>query len=495
MFYDLILSLLSGLLLFLSFPKIDLYLLAWFSFLPFLLSIYRNRGNILFCAALGYIFGVSFFSPSIYWIFGVLINYGGLNPFLSFILWFLLVSYLSLYFSLLSIFSSKIMEKGYSISPFIGPFFVTLEYVKGHFLSGFPWLLLGYSQINLLKISQICDIFGIYGLSFLVIFGNCAIYDFIKGKKVYLPIFMILFFASYLYGVSILKRGESSKKSESVGIVQGNFPQLEKWREDYALTITKIYENYTEELVKKGIRFIVWPESAVPFSDLENPLYILHLKRLTKRLSAKLLFGIIHEENDIYFNSAYLFSCGRFLGRYDKVHLVPFGEYSPLGKLISISSIGEKMGDLTPGKSLKVLKVDGEKIGIMICYEAIFPEIARSLKNLGATLIFNLTDDSWFGKTSAPYQHLLMARARAIENRVYIVRAANTGISAIIDPHGKICAYLPTFTRGLVADKIYFTKKATIYDKVGDSFVYILVLILVLEVVYVGRKGKAFKVV
>ncbi len=190
-------------------------------------------------------------------------------------------------------------------------------------------------------------------------------------------------------------------------------------------------------------------------------------------------------------NSAYLLRPdGAVAGRYDKVHLVPYGEYVPLRRLFPfIGKLVAGVGDFRPGKGFDPLVSDGRRLGVLICYEAIFPEAARDYKRNRADLLVNITNDAWFGRTSAPYQHLSMTVFRAIENRLYLVRAANTGISAVIDPTGKILSRTGVFERTVLKGEVKFIDEKTFYAAYGDLFVYLCGIVLILYY-FIQKKEK-----
>lgn len=256
------------------------------------------------------------------------------------------------------------------------------------------------------------------------------------------------------------------------------------------------------------VDLIVWPETAAPFYFQQSGPLRNELLDLTIELESTLLFGSpgykLNGKKVSYLNSAFLAgSAGRgeakTLGRYDKLHLVPFGEYVPLGKLLFfVSKITEGIGDFSPGKGVMTLDppewlTGGAPVrfGPLICYEGIFPDLVRQFVDKGANVLVNITNDAWYGRTSAPYQHLAAALFRSVENGVFMLRAANTGISAIIDPLGRVEKSKPLFERGYIAGTVGLPEGGTFYTRYGDLFAWFASLFSILIIVYSGMvKGK-----
>jgi apolipoprotein N-acyltransferase len=281
---------------------------------------------------------------------------------------------------------------------------------------------------------------------------------------------------------------ESLKKASpmEVTLVQGNIDQNIKWDARYQSETLNIYRSLSLSAIPAPDGLIVWPETAAPFYfERPDPLReaVIHLARISGR---PLLFGSPSYEDEngrvSFMNSAYLLRPdGVVAGRYDKVHLVPYGEYVPLRQFFPfIGKLVAGIGDFRPGKGFDPLVSDGRRLGVLICYEGIFPEAARDYKRNRADLLVNITNDAWFGRTSAPYQHLSMTVFRAVENRLYLVRAANTGVSAVIDPTGVILSRTGVFERTVLKGEVKFIDEKSFYASYGDLFVYLCGLLLIL---------------
>ncbi len=490
---NLILSVASGVLLFLYFPKFGQGIFAWFSLVPLL---YALRGEPLLRGVLsGIISGLVYNIGIIYWVATVVTKYGCLPFYLGVSAMLLLAVYLTIYVSLFSAGVIFFRERGIPEIISAPLLWTCLEYGKSYLLTGFPWENLSHSQYLNTSLIQIADITGVYGITFLVVFVNCVLYDLIsvriKKRKVLYEVVVgcVLLALVFCYGqlrVDSLKETLKGARSGKVALIQGNIDQSRKWDPEYQRKTLDIYRGLSLETLQSEPGLIVWPETATPFffqNASARSRNVLNIARMSK---CYLLFGspsFVKEEERVYFlNSAYLVSpAGNIVGKYDKVHLVPYGEYVPLRFLFPfLEKLVVGVGDFRSGKGYNPLFMDGEKIGVLICFEGIFPEISRKYKRKGVSLLVNITNDAWFGTTSAPYQHISMTAFRAVENRIYIVRAANTGISAIIEPTGEIVSRTGLFERTALTGTIHFIDGKTFYSRYGDVFVYFCFILLFL---------------
>jgi apolipoprotein N-acyltransferase len=500
------LAIISGGLLTLSFPKFNLELLAWVALVPLFFAIKDENFKESF--RLGVISGFIYFGGLLYWIAPTIVEYGNLSPIAGYSVFILLISYLSLYvggFTCLLAFLEANTGLSFIVTaPFL---WVLLEYLRSLLFSGFPWESLGYSQFLCLSIIQVADITGIYGVSFLIILINSTIFNILSCrekrkancliKEVLVALMLLLAAIGYGYWKLQGRRPPlNGSRTIKVGLIQGNIDQKRKWDPFFQKETMDIYRKLTLEAAKERLNLIVWPETAAPFYFYSHEKYRSVIFDISRKTEAYLLFGSPAQDfrrgKARYFNSAYLIGPGEeILGRYDKVHLVPFGEYVPLKNLFTfLGKIVEGVGDFSPGDSIEPLKTSFGKFGALICFEGIFPDISRRFVNRGADFLVNITNDAWFGKSSAPYQHLSMAAFRAVENRVFVVRSANTGISALINTKGKIVSKTGIFSREILTGRIELTKKRrTFYTIYGDIFAYFCImvsLILILVSKYQG---------
>ncbi len=291
---------------------------------------------------------------------------------------------------------------------------------------------------------------------------------------------------------------ELLKKAPHLGValVQGNIDQDMKWNPLFQSQTIDIYRSLSRQAAPAGGGLIVWPETAAPFYFQQRDAMQAAVVDVARTSGSALLFGSPSYESDngriAYMNSAFLLKPdGTVNGRYDKVHLVPYGEYVPLRRFFPfIGKLVAGVGDFKPGKGFYPLTIDGLRLGVLICYEGILPEAARAYKREKSHLLVNMTNDAWFGRTSAPYQHLSMTVFRAIETRLYLVRAANTGISAIIDPKGEILSRTEIFERTTLTGDVKIIDEKTCYAAYGDAFVYLCAIVLLIMTVLSMKRRK-----
>jgi apolipoprotein N-acyltransferase len=494
-FSPLLLILSGALLIILSFPKFSWSYLAWVSFLPFYKLLENQRSGTRF--RLGYIFGVVYSLGVFYWVTHSMRYYGGLGPLTSFGILILMVFYLALYTGAFGWLWGIVPSQGL-FSLFWAPsLWVSLEFLRAHLLTGFPWELLGYSQYNFLPVAQVAEWTGVYGLSFLIILVNQAFYQcfLIKrpgysGKWKEMALTLILLAGALGFGYQSISQQEAKDlkaPSLKIAVVQGNIDQSLKWNPAFQGKTIDIYKNFSDNPAETS-DLIIWPETAVPFYFLSENRFTPELFRLAQDTGATLLFGSpaygIQNGQMNYYNRAYLLSPEGRLNYYDKVHLVPFGEYVPLKRFLPfVGKMVQAIGDFSPGPGPMGLALPKAKLGVLICFETIFPELSRAYKQEGCHFLVNITNDAWFGKTSAPYQHLSMLTFRAIENRVWVARAANTGFSAFIDSTGRVTQSLPLFQSGRIYAKIPLREDKTFYARHGDLLVVFCGLIIALGLV------------
>ncbi len=447
--------------------------------------------------------GVCHHATLLYWIVGVCHTYGRLPVVVAIAIMLLLAGYLSLYTALFAFLLNKFREKSinYTISaPILLP---CLEFIRSFLFTGFPWGNLGHSQFEQISLLQSADLFGAYGLSALIMAANAAIFlvlERYKATKIIrwqpTAIVLVLIGAFWGYGVWRIKCIDKiSERSihKRVTLVQGNIDQSLKWNPAYQKKTIDRYVELTRSAQTPDTDLTIWPETALPFYFFrDEPLTTMVLQGI-KDIKGYLLTGspsYIWKNGKLsYLNSAYLIAPGgEVVGRYDKVHLVPFGEYVPLRKWFPFSGkLIEAVGDFTSGEKGQLLTWDDNPVGVLICFEIIFPDLARELTKNGAGLLITITNDAWFGRSSAPYQHLSMAAFRAVENRVAIARAANTGISAFIDPAGRITHRTPLFQATTLSASIPLIQSKTFYTKFGDIFPMMCLLIMCCGILYPTR--------
>jgi apolipoprotein N-acyltransferase len=484
---DIILSFLSGILLILSFPDFDLEFLAWFALVPLFYSI---EGKGLYRSfKLGFLTGMIAFLGILYWIIVAVHTYGNVSLILSGLILLLLVAYLSLFIGIFTFFTRLIQIRSGLQTILLTPLlWVALEYLRSFLLTGFPWATLGYSQYLNLPFVQMADMTGVYGPSFVILLVNATLFWVLHqwskrtfpAKEVVFTVLILLGFLIYGYvKMAVVDRQMIENPSLRIGLVQGNINQFVKWDKSFQTETLKIYEKLSFRVAEERPDLIVWPETATPFFFQDATEYQPFVLDIPKKTNAFLLFGTpsykTRKGKVDHYNSAYLVSpSGELVGKYDKIHLVPFGEYVPLQDLLFfIGSLGEGIGDFKSGKEIFNFSSPQGKFGVLICFEIIFPDLCRRFVKKGANFLVTITNDAWFGRTSAPDQHFSMATFRAVENRVFVARAANTGITGFIDPKGKIMKQGGIFTEEAMNGTIRLSNQKTFYTLYGDIFAWI----------------------
>jgi len=554
-----LLIILSSILLIISFPSFNLWLFAWIGLLPLFFALDGQKPFNAFLIA--YLTGVLFFFGTVYWL--VHVTLPGMIA---------VVLYLAVYFGIFGLLASFAIARPSYISLFSIPaIWVALEYTRSHFMGGFGWNLLAHSQSANLLMIQIADVTGAYGVSFLVVMVNVALFFTIKDIRAkimvqmpeefchceegkarrsnpflrllrphfvqprnddeislmagllrkrsyptfYLAAALVFVFLASGYGTLRLNNIFTGERIK-VAVVQGNIAQDKKWDSAFRKEIMDKYEALTLGALKEGPDIIIWPETSVPgFLHSERDLSG-RVMALAKNAHAALLVGSPRqdaEDEDVYYNCAALFDKdGKALANYDKLHLVPFGEFIPAKELFSFVEKFTKstIGDFSPGEEYTVFKFLVEKketsgdyrrkllkkvkFSTLICFEDIFPELARQFVKNGANFLVNITNDAWFAISSAPYQHVQSSVFRAVENRVNVIRAANTGISCFIDQKGKVFGIVAyggkdIFVDGYKTEDIVLTPTRTFYTIYGDLFAYLCILVAGIYMVLTSRQS------
>lgn len=487
--------------MFCCFPLVNQGYLAWIAFAPLIWFVARATSwkqaflGGLVAAAVAW-FGL------LIWIPRVLVHYGDVSTGLAWILYFLLVCYLSCFPGLCCLLTRFCMERGGERYLLVFPLaWVTLEYVRANFLfGGFPWLLAGYSQTPYGSLIQLADVTGVYGVSFLLLWINTVLAWLARCRfkpAEFWPIVagILLIMASVAYGQVMLVRWGKTTPSFTAALLQGNL-SVDEPEGALARKFQEGYVQMASWLAPGSVDLLILPESPSPLTYQFDTSYREVLQRLAQRFPLGMIFNNISysqkgSETE-YFNSAYFLSQeGKDLGRYDKIHLVPFGEYIPLKRLFFfVDTISKDVSDFAPGQGYLTVELRGHWANAIICFEAVFPDLVRRFVRLGSELIVNLTNDGWYGNSSAPYQHLAMSRWRAVENRRYLLRATNSGISAIVEPTGAIQTSTPLLQQDLCVGRFAFLRGETFYTRYGDVFAILCAIIMLALLAYNYQLGK-----
>jgi apolipoprotein N-acyltransferase len=482
----LLLAVASGLLLSAAFPALDLAPLAWIGLVPLLLAgrgLGPGRGFVV-----GWLGGLVFYLATVYWVAYTIGRYTAVPGPVAVAILVLMAAVLALYHGAFLAGVRWFAGRRLPALWLAAPLWVTLEWLRGWFLIGFPWAALGYSQHRYHDLIQMAEVTGVYGISALLVFFNAVVAAVITargpGLRRLVPALVVLTLLvatlPLLGGwraATIAERAPAGRLR--VALVQGNVEQDQKWDPAYQGETLARYRELTAAAAAERPDLVVWPETATPFFFQEPGPLRESVLALAEDHDVHLLFGSPAYRQDPRgrleeLNRAYLVSpAGRELGTYDKMQLVPFGEYVPFATvLFFVDRIVHAVGTIAPGIVPTVFTVPGARFGVLICYEGIFPALSRRFVADGADVLVNVTNDAWYGRTSAPHQHLAQATLRAVENRVPLVRAANTGISAVVDPDGRVRWASPLFEPVWHVDEVAWPGMRTFYTRFGDVFAW-----------------------
>jgi apolipoprotein N-acyltransferase len=503
--FEYALASLSGILLALSFPRFGHPAVAWIALTPLLLTLAsvpprfdRAAHPIARAFGLGLATGAVFFIGTLYWITRVMAVYGGLSTWVAVLINAALIAYLSLFPALFAIVVRRLVLARGAIALTVSPLvWVATELGRTYLLTGFPWVLLGYSQVRVLPIAQLASLFGVYGVSMLVAAVSASLaliaLRVTSPARDRVPAGALSFPAAVFALVAVVavwgnRRASAAELTRAgdpirVGLIQGNVDQGEKWDPARAAAIFQDYLRLTRVAIDRGAELVVWPESSTPFYFEEDRPGAETVRSLARTAAVSILFGSDQIEwraegaqrvPDKYYNSAFLVRPdGTTAGSYRKMHLVPFGEYVPLKELLFFAGpLVEAVGPFSAGTEPSLLPVNGHPVSVAICYEVVYPNLIRQFVAGGSELLSTITNDAWFGRTSAPYQHFEQASMRAIEEGRYLVRSANTGISGIVDPYGRVLERTDIFQQTVLVGTARMLKVSTFYARHGDVLAY-----------------------
>ncbi|MEO6964830.1 MAG: apolipoprotein N-acyltransferase [Acidobacteriaceae bacterium] len=518
----------SGILLVLPFPVAGPLPhwraeLAWIAFVPLFIALLVPKAGgfgwprVWRNTLLGYFCGILWYGGTCYWIESTMRLYGNFSPFMANILLLLFCLYLGLYFALFGFLVSLGQRATGSTAWTLlaTPFLWTAVELARARITSFPWNQLGDSQIDNLLLTHLARWTGSYGIGFVLVAVNCAIASFflLRGWRARL--------IPAILGIAVavgLSRGyalhvPSEPTHATAMLVQPNLDVSggNDWMGDVfdlhmqrlaALSedtcnphflglptrgVPEVTPDCTPRSVGKLVsNLIVWPESPAPFED-GDPHFRHWISALAEDAHAPMIVGDIAVEREagsrgsgVFNSAAFVARDGTFVGRYDKMHLVPFGEYTPFPQLLSFAgSLTDQVGHMTPGKHRVVFAAEGHRYGVFICYESIFADEVRQFVKLGADVLVNISDDGWYGDTSAPWQHLNMTRMRAIENDRWVLVATNNGVTAVINPRGQVVQSAPRHVETSLLAHFNYRTDETFYTHYGDLFAWLCAIIAI----------------
>ncbi len=483
-------ALLSGILLSASYPPLPFGFLSALVWIPMLSLINKRTNKDIF--RFFFIFGFSATLGTVYWIGNVVPP--GLWA-LVLIGLFLICSYFALFYSIIGLWAKYLIRTwSYKSLIFLPPLWAILEYIQGLGEISFPWNAIAYTWGNYLPLIQGLSVVGIYGYSFLILEIGVTIFLLLKyGIKdrftlyvnISVSFIVILLFINGLF----FKKENTNASKATVSIIQSNIDQLVKWDEAFLDSTVSVNIEMTKKACKisdKKPDLIIWSETSLPMYIKKRPVFLNRIYNLSKEINTPLLLGSLdYERVDTKYKDINFYNCAFFLKSdtsnmlvYKKNKLVPFSEYLPFSGIIPILNLvdlGE--ADFSQGTEQKIYSSGKIHFSPSICYEIIYPNFIRNMVKSGANLLVNITNDGWFGRSSAPFQHLNIARFRCIENNISLARCANTGISAIIKPNGVIEKSTKIMNREILNGKVILSNNPTFYSKHGNWLVIVCLLI------------------
>ena len=472
-----------------SFPRFGHPAAAWIALAPLLLALAREPGiRPRRAFLLGLVAGAGYFGGTVYWTPAVLETFGGLHVALALVAGALLVAYLALFPAFFALGIAYVMRTAGMGALLLAPaVWVATELARRYLLGGFPWVLLGSSQATVIPVTQTASLAGVYGLSALLVLSSAAVVMAIAGRgrqRVLLPAgTLVLAVALAAWGQWRVQEGSLLRAGSPirVALVQGNIRQDLKWDPAAAFNVLTTHLALTHRGADDGAQLVIWPESSTPFvfeRDAAGRAAVVGAVRLR---GIHLLFGSDQVEPGpppAYFNAAFLLRPdGTIAATYRKMHLVPFGEFIPLKRLLFfVAPLVESLADFSPGREAVVMPIGANRLSTAICYEVVYPDLVAAFVRGGSQLLTTITNDAWYGESSAPYQHFEQASLRAVEQGRYLVRAANTGISGIVDPYGRVVASSRIFEETVLTGTVRFLDGLTFYGRTGDAFAWACVL-------------------
>jgi apolipoprotein N-acyltransferase len=508
-----LLTALSALLQVLIFPLPNFYVLSWIAFAPLIVAILRARpvgalevdGEANLQAAtpgqaflLAYVCGILWYAGTCYWIYDTMRDHGGLSAPMASLALFLFCLYLGLYHGFFGLLLGLAAGPGRDnrraliAVPFL---WVAVELARTR-VTGFPWDLLGTAQVDNVSLSRISTFTGVYGLSFEIMLVNLAFAAaFLVPRKKRNALLLAASGAAIVLQAGRLVEAPALAADHNAVLVQQNIPVDENWTRDAFQRTLRDLTDLTAKSDEAPLNnpasvdskpdLIVWPESPAPFFT-NDPLFRNPVSEMARTAQSWVVAGAIGSTPAVnvsstseVFNSAALISpVGDLSARYDKVHLVPFGEYLPFPKLFAFAGgLTKEVGEFKAGESRAPLHAGDKPLGIFICYESVFPGEVRQFANKGAQVFVNISNDGWYGDSGAYAQHLNQTRMRAIENDRWILSATDTGVTASIDPYGRVVAQLPRKVRAALVAPYSLISGTTFYTQHGDWFCYLCAII------------------
>lgn len=475
-----LLAILSGVLLGLSFPSANLWPLAFVAIAPLMIAAVRARrwSGAFFH---GWLALTVSWLVTVPWVITVMTRYGGLPLAVGVTLYVAMCSYLGIYGGIFAALVRLARPDHRFVLWLAAPLaWAASEYARTHLFTGFSWNLLATVTVDFPALAIVSSWIGPYGLGALLVLSSTAItYTLIAPARRVVRMRALVSTAIVLIAavaggsVALSRRGAGDGERIQAAMIQPNISQEMRWDMRSVVDIFDRMMTMSQEAADSGARVIVWPESTVPLSFASTPFYQEAVESLSRDEDVDIILGSVAEDAadpSAIWNSTYLVTGGETSARYDKMRLVPFGEYVPLREVLFFAErMVRAVGEFRFGTAAAPL-IGDRSYGPAICYEVVFPGLVAEQTGNGASVLVTVTNDAWFGDSSAPVQHLNSVRLRAIENDRWFLRAATTGISAIIDPAGRIVNSLPLDRQGVVLGTFEEKSSRTLYVRTGDWF-------------------------
>ena len=481
------LSIVSGVCFALAFPDAAIGWLAFIALVPLLVAISGSTtGRQAFLC--GWIAQTTAWLIMVPWVIRVMSHYGGLPQIAGILIFILMSLYLGLYGALFALLVHRI-RPGTSLARWlVVPLaWAAVEYVRTYLLTGFPWNLLATAIIDYTQLILIDRFAGPYLVGAMIVVPSAVIAWGIAARPsrtaavfaaLAVAIVGFVWWATGLVGSKLIMR-PTGNPTHTAALLQPNISQEMRWDDSNLFDIFQRMMAMTATAVENGADVVIWPESTVPLSYSRTDFYRNGVEAISRDKGVDVILGSVAEEEDAtkLWNAAFLVSGGRTIGHYDKIKLVPFGEYVPLRKAFFFAKkLVRNVGEFQFGTNETPL-TGKFRYGPAICYEIVYPQITRTQVRNGANVLVTITNDAWYDGTSAPRQHLNMARMRAVEDDRYLLRAGTTGISALVDPTGRIVEELPMGQQGTIYAKFQTRETTTPYVRFGDWFSWLAVAV------------------
>jgi apolipoprotein N-acyltransferase len=514
-----LLAIFAAILQVVIFPLPNLYVLSWVAVAPLLIALLRARrpptlqlqaGIRLLPArplqgfVLGYACGILWYGGNCYWIYSTMKQYGGISAPGAVGLLFLFCLYLGLYHGLFGLLVATVAKASERMALVLSPFlWVAVELARTR-ITGFPWDLLGIAQVDNIPLARMARFTGVYGISFEIMVVNTAFAAaFIIRRNRRMQLLLAATAAAFVLQIGRWMPVPAFPNDRSAVLVQPNIPILAggDWTQQY-------FQDTVSDLARISLtpatgeqqhpELIAWPESPAPFYS-NDPNFRAAVSNVARSAQAWMVVGSVgtlsaspREPRPEIFNSGALVSpSGEWVARYDKVHLVPFGEYVPFKSLFGFAGgLTKEVGDFSQGAVRAPLQAGDERLGVFICYESIFPDEVRQFAANGAQVFVNISNDGWYADSGAYAQHLKQARMRAIENARWLLRDTNTGATATIDPYGRVVQTIPRKIRTALSASYALENGTTFYTRHGDWWAYACAIISFGAIAFALTSGK-----